>query len=112
EALEHRRRDALIDGIPVDLILGGGIGDDELVARRAASVHAGERHERAAGGDLAFRPSDGVLVELRHAQVPMLRGEPTEALLVEADAPLEADLARCPVHHRVSSDFATCWAGP
>jgi hypothetical protein len=48
-----------------------GLADDELVVRRAAGVLAGPADERALGGDQSLAAANGLLVQRRHAEVPV-----------------------------------------
>jgi hypothetical protein len=64
-------RDRLVGLAPVDAALACRILDKELVVGRAAGMHAGAHHERAAVGDGALTAPDRFLVECGNRQVPM-----------------------------------------
>ena len=71
QTLEVLLRDLRVDLAPPDPVLGARLADDELVLRRAARVLARVDGQRAALGEPALVPLEGVHVELRGARVPV-----------------------------------------
>ena len=71
QAIEAGLRHGLIHGPPLHGGFGSLIAYDELVLGRAAGELARPHHIGAAPGEQAFMPSDGVLQQLRRAQIPV-----------------------------------------
>ena len=90
QAVERRFRQLLVGRVPVDVGFARGFLDDVFVLGGAAGEGAGDRDEGAARAQPPFAPADGVLVEDRHRQVPMLGGQAAEALFVQAEARRES----------------------
>ena len=80
--------DRLVDLAPPHRVLGAGLLDDVLVARRAAGESPGIDREAAAQGELALAAPHGVLVEHRRGLVPMHGPEVVHALPVEPETAL------------------------
>ena len=84
ERIEVRRLHRPVDRTPVDVTLGLGAPDDELVVGRPSGVRRRDRGERAHLGELALGESYGVLHELRSDEVPVNRSGGAQPLSVEA----------------------------
>ena len=84
EGIEFLFGDRLIDLPPVHSAFGDVVAHHELVFRRAAGEWLGANHQRSSGGEQAFMAADGVLDELRRAQIPVGDGDIANAVLVEA----------------------------
>src|SRR5204862_7585283 len=69
-ALEAVFGDGLVDGAPPDPVFRVGLVHDELVLWAAAGEAARVDDERAAVGELALLPSQGVRIEHRRRRVP------------------------------------------
>ena len=70
--------------VPPDDRIGVGVADDELVLRAAAGVDAGVGDQRSVGGDMRLVAAQGVLVELRRAEVPANARQIAEAEAIRA----------------------------
>ena len=71
ERVEELRLDGPVHLAPPDLVLARGFADDELVVRGTAGVLAGPADERTVGRDQRFPAANGLLVERRHAEIPV-----------------------------------------
>ncbi len=99
QRIELRGRHRLVV-VPPDIGFAGGIAHDEFVVGGAAGVLAGEHHERAVLGDMAFTGSNGALVKRGRGKIPVHRFQIPKPM---AFKPERASLARVLRHDR------SCW---
>ena len=85
QRVEMLRRHRIVV-VPPDDWIGVGVADHELVFRTAAGVNAGVGDERSVGGNVRFVALQGMLIELRRAEIPIDAGQIPEAEAVRAKA--------------------------
>ena len=99
--------EVVVDLAPPDLVLAGGLADDEAVLRGASGVVAGSDHQRTEMSDGPLEAANRLLVESRRREVPERRPDVIDPVLLQsvlADGPsdllhVRPFLARCGARH-------------
>src|SRR5208337_355249 len=81
DEIEFFRSECLVFPAPMDLMGAAGLLDDELILGRAPGIGPGAYHHRPQVGDEALLPGNDLLIQGRSGQVPVNRGNVSDALM-------------------------------